>query len=86
VTKVAARLLRRFGIEASLHTLRHFWAAALISSGADISAVSKAMGHASISVTNDIYGWLFDKAAADMSTRAAALIPSQGQGATKAVP
>jgi len=44
------------------------------------------MGHASISVTNDIYGWLFDKAAADMSTRAAALIPRQGQGATKAVP
>jgi integrase len=81
VTKVASRLLRRAGLEATLHGLRHFWAAALISSGADISAVSKAMGHASISVTSDIYGSLFDKASADMSQRASALIPRQSVAA-----
>lgn len=75
VTKVASRLLRRHGLDATLHSLRHFWAAALISSGADISAVSKAMGHASITVTNDIYGSLFDKANAEMAQRAAATIP-----------
>ncbi|MFI5495276.1 tyrosine-type recombinase/integrase [Actinoplanes sp. NPDC051859] len=75
VTKVSSRLLRRHGLDATLHGLRHFWASALISSGADISAVSKAMGHASISVTSDIYGSLFDKASAEMATRAAALIP-----------
>jgi integrase len=75
VTKVAARLLRRHGLETSLHGLRHFWAAALISSGADISAVSKAMGHANIAVTSDIYGSLFDKSAAAMFERGAALIP-----------
>lgn len=78
VTKVAARLLRRHGIETTLHGLRHFWAAALISSGADISAVSKAMGHASVSVTSDIYGSLFDKSAAEMFSRGAALIPRAG--------
>ena len=78
VTKVASRLLRKLGVKATLHTLRHFWAAALISSGADISAVSKAMGHASIGVTSDIYGSLFEKASADMSRKASALIPRQG--------
>lgn len=75
VTKVASRLLRGAGLDATLHGLRHFWAAALISSGADISAVSKAMGHASIGVTSDIYGSLFDKASADMAQRASLLIP-----------
>ncbi|MDI6102818.1 tyrosine-type recombinase/integrase [Actinoplanes sp. NEAU-A12] len=81
ITKVAARLPRRHGLESSLHGLRHFWAAALISSGADISAVSKAMGHANIAVTNDIYGSLFDKSAAEMFERGAALIPRRGQTA-----
>jgi integrase len=75
VTKVASRLLRQFGLDNTLHGLRHFWAAALISSGADISAVSKAMGHASIGITSDIYGSLFEKASADMAVRASALIP-----------
>ena len=45
---------------------------------ADISAVSKAMGHASIGVTSDIYGSLFEKASADMAKKASALIPRQG--------
>ncbi len=78
VTKVASRLLRQFGLDNTLHGLRHFWAAALISSGADISAVSKAMGHASIGVTSDIYGSLFETQHAEMAERAAALIPRQG--------
>ena len=77
VTKVAARLLRRHGLDTTLHGLRHFWAAALISSGADISAVSKAMGHATIGVTSDIYGSMFDKSAAEMFERGAALIPRE---------
>ncbi|WP_232234545.1 site-specific integrase [Actinoplanes sp. N902-109] len=81
VTKVASRLLRRFGLDASLRSLRHFWAAGPISSGADILTVSKAMGHASISVTSDIYGSLFDKSSAAMSQRAAALIPRTAEQA-----
>lgn len=83
VTKVSSRLLRQHGLDSTLHGLRHFWAAALISSGADISAVSKAMGHASIAVTSDIYGSLFDKAHAEMSARGAALIPRRGQPAAE---
>ena len=87
VTKVASRLLRQLGLSATLHTLRHFWAAALISSGADISAVSKAMGHASLAITSDIYGSLFEKAGSEMSARASALIPRQGaERAQKASP
>lgn len=76
VTKAFARLARRSGLAAGkLHALRHFRAAALISTGADIAAVSKAMGHASIAVTSDIYGWLFEKANQEMSEAAAALVP-----------
>lgn len=75
VTKLVSRLARKAGLPATLHTLRHFRAAALISTGADIAAVSKAMGHANIAVTSDIYGSLFDKANRDMSEKAAGLVP-----------
>lgn len=76
ITKTVGRLMRRAGLTtAKLHALRHFRAAALISTGADIAAVSKAMGHSSISVTSDIYGSLFEKASQEMSENAAAIVP-----------
>jgi integrase len=80
VTKIVKRALARHGLaSAKLHDLRHFRASALISTGADISAVSKAMGHKSIAVTSDLYGNLFDKAGRDMAEKAAALVPRQRQ-------
>jgi hypothetical protein len=58
-----------------LHGMRHFRASALISTGADISAVSKEMGHRTIAVTSDLYGHLFEKASKNMSRKAAKLVP-----------
>lgn len=76
VTKVVKRTLVRHGLASSkLHDLRHFRASALISTGADISAVSKALGHKNIAVTSDLYGNLFDKAGKDMAEKAAGLVP-----------
>jgi integrase len=78
VTKVVARLMRRHGLAgAKLHDLRHFRASALISTGADIAAVSKAMGHRTIATTSDLYGNLFDRAGREMAERAAGIVPRQ---------
>lgn len=62
-------------LSTKLHALRHFRASAFISSGADIAAVSKTMGHASIAVTSDIYGHLFEKAAKDVAEKAQGMVP-----------
>jgi integrase len=73
LSRAFTRMARRAGLSVTkLHGMRHFRAGALISTGADIAAVSKAMGHSSISVTSDIYGSLFEKAAKDMADEAAA--------------
>jgi len=79
VTKRYARLARAHGLPTRLHALRHFRAAALISTGADIAAVSKMMGHASIAITSDLYGSLFDKASAEMAENAAGIVPRRGR-------
>ena len=77
ITKRFARLARDAGLPTTrFHALRHFRAAALISTGADIAAVSKAMGHASIAVTSDIYGSLFDRASAE---KAAGIVLRRGR-------
>jgi integrase len=44
--------------ELSFHGLRHYAASLMLASGADIAVVSKLMGHASITVTSDVYGHL----------------------------
>jgi hypothetical protein len=38
--------------------LRHCFASLALASGADIAVVSKLLGHASISITSDVYGHL----------------------------
>jgi integrase len=75
LTKVVGRLMRRAGIaDARLHSLRHFYAAVLISAGYDIDAVSKALGHSSVSITSQIYTSLFNAAKAQMASRAEDLV------------
>jgi integrase len=75
LTKVVGRLMRRAGIaDARLHSLRHFYAAVLISAGYDIDAVSKALGHGSVSITSQIYTSLFNAAKAQMASRAEDLV------------
>lgn len=76
LTKAFARAARRCGMPgAKLHTLRHFRASALISTDADIAVISKAMGHKSIGVTNDIYGHLFEKGSKDLADRTRGQVP-----------
>jgi integrase len=58
----------------SFHGLRHCHASLMIASGADIAVVSKLLGHASISITADVYGHLIGTVASDAVNGAAALI------------
>jgi integrase len=83
LTKVYKRLATRAGLRTTkLHGMRHFRASALISTGADISAVSKELGHTTISVTSDTYGHLFEKASKRMAKKAARLVPRAGKATT----
>lgn len=43
--------------------------------GADVSWVSKAMGHKNIAVTNDTYGHLFEQGAKDLADLAQSFVP-----------
>jgi integrase len=58
------RLFRKICLEGeplpplSFHGLRHCAASLMLASGADIAVVSKLLGHASITVTADVYGHL----------------------------
>lgn len=80
LTKVYKRLATRAGLRTTkLHGMRHYRASALISTGADISAVSKELSHATIAVTNDIYGHLFEKTSKQMAKKAAKLVPRANQ-------
>jgi hypothetical protein len=42
----------------TFHGLRHCFASLALAGGADIAVVSKLLGHASISITSDVYGHL----------------------------
>lgn len=59
----------------TLHGLRHMHASLLLAGGADIALVSKRLGHASISITADVYSHLVDDAARRAAESAAALVP-----------
>jgi integrase len=58
----------------SFHGLRHCAASLMLASGADIAVVSKLMGHASISITSDVYGHLVGTIAQQAVDGAANLI------------
>ncbi|WP_158895238.1 tyrosine-type recombinase/integrase [Amycolatopsis anabasis] len=51
--------------ETGQHQLRHHYASVLIYAGRPITEVSENMGHASISVTGDVYGHVFESARLD---------------------
>ena len=55
------RALARLGARRiTPHATRHFYASALIAEGASLVAVKERLGHASVTVTGDIYGHLFE--------------------------
>lgn len=56
--RTAAHLPDRY----TLHTLRHFYASALIASGCDVVTVQRALGHSSASITLNVYSHLWPTA------------------------
>jgi integrase len=47
------------GLDLRFHDLRHAFASALIAQGCDVVTVSHAMGHATPSITLNVYGHLW---------------------------
>lgn len=62
--------------EMRFHDLRHTFAALSIQNGDDLYAVSKTLGHSTISTTANIYGHLTEKAKKDSANRMDAYISS----------
>ena len=58
-----------------LHTLRHTYASLLINQGESIKYVSKQLGHASITITADLYGHLFKETSVSAMNRLSMRIP-----------
>lgn len=50
---------RAAGVDVTFHGLRHFYASSLIENGASVVVVQRAMGHASATMTLNIYSHLF---------------------------
>jgi integrase len=69
VTKEWTLAMRKAGLKATLHGLRHIHASTLIASGLDVLTISRRLGHGSPAITLGVYGHLFktdDRAAAIM--------------------
>jgi integrase len=69
VTKEWTLAMRKAGLKATLHSLRHTHASTLIASGLNVLTISRRLGHGSPAITLGIYGHLFktdDRAAAIM--------------------
>lgn len=57
-----------------IHSLRHFYASALINKGVDAAAVSGALGHSTITTTTSIYCHVFNQAQARASEAIASVL------------
>jgi integrase len=75
LTQLWRKAMRRAGLKATLHSLRHTRASTLIASGLDVLTISRRLGHGSPVITLGVYGHLFktdDRAAAIMEAALAA--------------
>jgi integrase len=70
------KMARSFGFEIGVHTLRHTHASMLIAHGVDVVTIAKRLGHASPSITLNVYAHLFTK---DDSKAAAAIDAALGR-------
>jgi integrase len=75
-----SRLFDKLRVKAGLpkitfHGQRHENASLMIASGADIAIVAKRLGHASVSITADLYAHLIGSASRQAGENAAALLP-----------
>jgi integrase len=70
VSQKFALAMKALGIDCTLHGLRHSHVSQLIAGGVDVLTVSRRIGHASPSVTLDVYGHMFG----DTDSKAAAVM------------
>jgi integrase len=69
LTQAWRKAMQAAGIQATFHSLRHTHASTLIASGLDVLTISRRLGHATPSITLNVYGHLFkpdDRAASIM--------------------
>jgi integrase len=69
LSKDWSEMMSALGLKITLHSLRHTHASQLIAAGMDVISVSRRLGHASPSITLNVYGHLFsntDDRAADI--------------------
>jgi len=79
--RVWPRILADAGLgRVRLHDLRHTHVAHLISAGVPLTAVSRRMGHASISVTSDVYGHLLSEVDEGIMTTVVGMLPPLPRG------
>jgi integrase len=59
LTQKFAQAMAALGIDSTLHGLRHTHVSQLIAAGLDVLTISRRIGHASPSITLDVYGHMF---------------------------
>jgi integrase len=62
--------MRAAGIDLHLHGLRHTFASLMIAANVNIKVISDMMGHASVSITMDIYGHLMREVSRSVAEQA----------------
>ncbi|HEY3376328.1 MAG TPA: site-specific integrase [Armatimonadota bacterium] len=77
-----ARLMRELGLKLTLHGLRHTHASALLAAGIPVKVISERLGHASVTLTQDIYAHVLPT----MQREAAEKMEAIWGGALNAVP
>jgi integrase len=82
VTRLFEKLRQQAGLpKMTFHGQRHQSASLMLASGADLTIVSKLLGHSDTAVTGDLYSHLLTSKARQVVAGAAALVPPRGHGA-----
>jgi len=75
VSLVFDRRVRKSGLpRIRLHDLRHTWATLALQAGVPVKVVSEILGHASVSITYDVYSHVIPSMAEDAAAKVAALV------------
>ena len=62
-----------------IHSLRHFYASALINKGVDAAAVSGALGHSTVSTTSNIYCHMLEESRVKVSDAVSSALDFSGK-------
>ena len=76
--------MKKAGLTATFHSLRHAHASTLIAAGLDVLTISRRLGHGSPAITLGVYGHLFknsDDRAAEIVEAAFAKAVGEGEHA-----